>query len=109
MDVEVAKNWRCDGDVRYGTSVRVGTYQLATPGMELSARTGKRLCSFNPMDGALLPPRARVCLRQRQDLRTSQMDGLLSQEAGERSAGFSRDSRKSFDGAGQGWCNGNGN
>lgn len=26
MDVEVAKNWRCDGDVRYGTSVRVGRY-----------------------------------------------------------------------------------
>lgn len=95
--------------VMYGTSVRVGTlgtYQLATPGMELSARTYKRLCSFES-NGWIPSSPARACASVKD--KTFRWMVFIRGRRREASAGFSRDSRKSFDGAGQGWCNGNGN
>lgn len=106
-----SKKLEMDGDVRYGTSVRVGRYvPIGNSRHGAFSLDGQAI--MQPRSNGWIPSspaRACLCVKDKTRGPLRWMAFVHKMQAGDRSAGFSRDSRKSFDGAGQGWCNGNGN
>ena len=93
--------------VMYGTSVRVGTVGRYVPignsrhgACFQLGRTSDYAASIQWMDPFFPPARACASVKDK----TFRWMAFKRGRRREASAGFSRDSRKSFDGVGQGWC-----